>query len=105
MNATETAQEQHLKAVKRYQTEQRFRALTQTVVSRAMNDHPALSSSDDAWVISSAMTEACALMLSTIYDEDAELTALRAENESLRAAYLKMAELIPMPADYRASLL
>ena len=84
------------RAIDSYQNEARFRALAQSIVARVTSEHgPVDPERADAEAHEIAVKVAV-LMLQQIYDEDAELNALRVERDAYKNAALKYAEMAPL---------
>lgn len=78
------------KAIEAYQNEARFRAIATACVAHAMNERGRVDperADEDAYDIAILAT---ATLLQRIYEDDAELRALRAHNEHLKKLVEKL---------------
>lgn len=73
------------RALLRYRTEARFRATVQSVVAQAMQKHGRVDPHRADHEAHDIATEVGAILLQTIYDEDAELNGLAHERDHFRA--------------------
>lgn len=85
MGRLETAEEA---ALRRYRNDVRFRAIVQSVVSAAMIEHGRIDPDRAGRAANEIATKACAILLETVFRDDAELNAQRQMAES----YRKLAE-------------
>ena len=95
----ENERAEHIKslAIDRYRNDARFRALAMSTVSRAMHDHGRVDpykADRDACDIA---TTACVVLLETIFQEDAELNAMRRERDEYKKIAERALALSPIP--------
>lgn len=72
------------RAIAQYRTDQRFRAITDSVVYRALQDHGPINPERATRAVHDIATTIAALLLQQIYEGDAELGAMRAERDRYR---------------------
>lgn len=72
------------RAVDSYRHDARFHALAQAHVSRAMTEHGPIDPEEADRAAYDIALQAAALLLQSIYEDDAELRALREENARLK---------------------
>jgi hypothetical protein len=83
------------RAIAQYRTDQRFRAITDSVVYRALSDHGPINPERATRAVHDIATTIAALLLQQIYEGDAELGAMRAERDRYRE--LAEAALLTVP--------
>lgn len=84
-------------AVENYRRDARFAAIAQSCVAAAMHAYGEFDPRDAYRAASHIATDACALLLQRIYEDDAELKEQKAMADKFREMALEGAALRPMP--------
>ncbi len=95
MTATQARQGVDIRAFESYRRDARFNALVQSTVARVMQSRRPINPEKADADAHDVGLEVAALLLQTIYEEDAELNQLKAQVEIYRDAYEKVMLLSP----------
>lgn len=83
------------RAIELYQKEQRFRMLVLSAVGRAMQDYGEIDPDRNRQAAAEIAAHACAMLLETIYREDAEIAALREQLDQMTKVAQNALRLVP----------
>lgn len=83
------------RAVDAYRNEARFHAVAQSIVARSVADYGEIDPERTRQAAHEIALQATVLLLQTIYEDDAELRALREELAMVRKNFLSYAEKTP----------
>lgn len=85
-------------AIERYSTDRRFRAVAQSIVSRVMIEHGRVDSERADRDASDIAIKVAVPLLETVFEEDAELNAMRHERDTYRKLAEDALRIAPMPS-------
>lgn len=84
-------------ARRRYQSDLRFRGVAQSIVARVMQAHGPVDPERADLEASNIALDVCVMLLETVFREDAELGAMRAERDHFKVLAEQALRRSPMP--------